>query len=85
MKYKQMIVLPNLINNSIFNLSCIRAIEKCDNKPIYRFNQTMRSPRGVVAHSLRPGETIAQDYNGQLWWLNSKEKEDILKSSVVTP
>ena len=85
MQYKQIIVLPNKVSSSIFNLPCIRAIEKFNGKLVYRFDKTMRSPRGVVAHTLRPGETIGQDHDGQWWWLNSKEKDDILKSSVVTP
>lgn len=85
MQYKQMIVLPHKVTTSVFNLPCIRAIEKSNDEIVYRFNQTMRSPRGVVAHSLRPGEAIAQDKNGQWVWLNNKDKEDILKSSVVTP
>ena len=85
MQIQTMIVLPDKVNSTVFNLPCIRAIEKFEGKPIYRFNQTMRSPRGVVAHRLRPGEAIAQDQNGQWWWLNSKEKEEFLKSSIVTP
>lgn len=85
MQYKQIIVLPNKVSNSIFTLPCIRAIEKYDNKPVYLFTETIRSPRGVVAHSLRPGEAIAQDQNGQWWWLNSDVDKEILNSSVVNP
>ena len=79
-----MIVLPHKVSNTIFNLPCIRSIEKFNDEIVYRFNQTMRSPRGVVAHSLRPGEAIAQDQNGQWWWLNSMRKKEILNSSVNT-
>ena len=80
-----MIILPHKVSNTIFNLPCIRSIEKFNDEIVYRFNQTMRSPRGVVAHSLKSGDAIAQDQNGQWVWLNSKEKEEFLKSSVVTP
>lgn len=78
LQFKQIIVLPNKVVNSVFNLPCIRGIEKMpydDNEIVYRLKEKIRSPRGVVAHSLRPGDIIGEDMGGRWWWLREKDHQ----------
>lgn len=78
--FKQVIILSDKVSASIFNLPCIQSIEKNNTgAPVYCFKETMRSPRGIVAHSLRPGEIIAEDYDGKWCWLTEYDYQTYLK------
>lgn len=84
--FKQIIELPDKVSNTIFNLPCVLAVEKSiDNTPIYRFRETLRSLRGVVAHSLRPGDFIGQDQNDKWYWLTKRDYLEAQKYAIQVP
>ena len=85
MKYKQIIVIPERISAGIFNLPCVASVEKgIGGSPVYRFKERLTSPRGVVAHSLKPGDILAEDHNGKWYWLRQEEYRTALEKTDTT-
>ena len=85
MKYKQIIVIPERISAGIFNLPCVASVEKgIDGSPVYRFKERLTSPRGVVAHSLKPGDILAEDHDGKWFWLRQDDYQAALEKANTT-
>ena len=85
MKYKQIIVIPERISVGIFNLPCVASVEKdIDESPVYRFKERLTSPRGVVAHSLKPGNILAEAHDGKWYWLRQEDYQAALEKVNTT-
>ena len=77
--FRQTIIIPDRISNSIFNLPCVIGVMKHNNLPVYQLTDNVTSLYGFQMLKARPGDILAEDYTGDWWTMTPKEYQSYLQ------
>ena len=76
-KYKKVILLPDRVTQSVFDLPCVTGIFKDDEGGMFYFITIHNTDENTdFVYHVEPGIALAEDNNGNWWLLSQKDYEE---------